>query len=162
LALATPPDAVAMPAVVAAAVPGARLVGKATLTFLGLHIYDGAYYRAGNGYSAQEPFALLLTYHRHLRGEAIASRSSDEIERLDLGSAADRARWGATMRRLFPDVVPGDQLLGINLPGTGTEFFRNGTSLGVVSDPTFGPAFFAIWFDPRTSRPELRTRLLGK
>jgi hypothetical protein len=150
-----------LPAEATDLVPGAHLVGSGTLRFFGLQVYDGFYYSASKAYSADKPFALVLRYHRSLRGEAIATRSSEEIERLGLGTPAERERWDIAMKKLFPDVRPGDQVTGINLPGTGTRFYRNGLSLGTISDPAFGPAFFAIWFDPRTSRPEFRERLLG-
>lgn len=155
-----PADSV-LPTAAAALVPGVHLVGKGTLTFFGLRIYDGHYFAAAKAYSVGEPFALLLTYHRKLHGDAIATRSSEEIERLGVGSIDDRAGWDKAMRGLFPDVHAGDQITGVNLPGTGVQFFRNGKSLGTVTDPSFGRAFFGIWFDPKTSRPELRAHLLG-
>lgn len=158
-AASAPPPA--LPAEAVALVPGARLIGSATLTFIGLKIYDGYYYSANKRYSPQEPFALVLSYHRNLRGEAIANRSIDEIERLDIGSPAQRERWCTIMKGMFPDVHPGDVVTGVNVPGGATQFFRNGKPIGSVDDPAFGAAFFAIWFDPRTSRPELRERLLG-
>ncbi len=39
--------------------------------------------------------------------------------------------------------------------------YLNGSPLGEVADPGFGPAFFAIWFDARTVAPDLRQALLG-
>jgi hypothetical protein len=152
----------ALPAEAAELVPGARLVGAATYTFFGLKIYDGYYFCAAKSYSPDRPFALMMNYHRHLSGEAIASRSIEEIAKLKIGSAEQRERWEAAMKRLFPDVQPGDLLTGINIPGTGTRFFRNGVVLGTVDDPAFAQAFFAIWFDPRTSRPDFREHLLGE
>jgi hypothetical protein len=161
---ATPEPAapVALPAVAAELVPGARLIGAATYRFFGLKIYDGYYFCAAKGYSPDQPFALMMNYHRNLSGEAIASRSIEEIAKLRIGSAEQRERWEAAMKGLFPDVHPGDLLTGINIPGTGTRFFRNGVVLGTVDDPAFARAFFAIWFDPRTSRPEFREHLLGE
>jgi hypothetical protein len=157
-----PATPAALPAEAAELVPGARLVGAATYTFFGLEIYDGYYFCAAKNYSPDRPFALMMNYHRHLSGEAIASRSIEEIAKLKIGSAEQRARWEAAMKHLFPDVQPGDLLTGINIPGTGTRFFRNGVVLGTVDDPAFAQAFFAIWFDPRTSGPEFREHLLGE
>ena len=71
-------------------------------------------------------------------------------------------RWGEAMKSIFPDVDKGDRLTGVNLPGRGAKFFRNGQPIGEVPDPDFAAAFFGIWFDPKTSRPDFRKRLLGE
>jgi hypothetical protein len=65
------------------------------------------------------------------------------------------------MQALMPDVRPGDQLLGIYVPDQETRFFHNGQPIGTIPDPAFGPEFFAIWLDKKTSEPDLRVALLG-
>ncbi len=155
-----PPPALSAPAM--SLVAGARVVGAATFTYFGLPIYDAYYYSTGGDYTVDKPFALALHYRRNLHGRAIASRSSEEIAQLGIGTRAEREQWDAAMKATFPDVHPGDDLTGINVPGEATRFFRNGRPIGEIADPAFGAAFFAIWFDPRTSQPELRRRLLGE
>ena len=65
------------------------------------------------------------------------------------------------MARIFPDVRPGDHVLGLQLP-EGAHFFLNDRPLGAIDDPAFARAFFAIWLDARTSAPELRAALLKR
>ena len=66
------------------------------------------------------------------------------------------------MKRIFPNVVEGDRITGLNVPGIGAQFFLNGAPIGEVEDPDFAPAFFGIWLDPGTSRLDFRKRLLGE
>jgi len=159
---ADPPQAPALPPSVAAALPQIRMMGGGPFTFYGLSVYDGYLWTPGRAHSMQEPFALDLHYKRTLRGAAIADRSVDEIKKLGYGTAEQRMAWGVAMKRIFPDVADGDRITGVNLPGVGARFFKNGTLIGEVDDPAFAQAFFGIWLDPRTSRPDYRRLLLGQ
>lgn len=142
----------------------ARPLGAGRLTWFGLHVYDAQLF-VTRGFDASQPearpLALELTYARKLSGHAIAERSHDEITRLArVGTEAQRMRWLADMKALFPDVTPGQRLAGIYRPNAPTRFYLDGRFLGEVADPDFGRAFFGIWLDPRTSAPQLRASLL--
>lgn len=137
-------------------------VGEGTMRWFGLKIYDARLWTPGGAPDFSRPLRLELRYARALRGVAIAERSDEEIARLGFGSAQERAAWLGAMKRLFPDVAPGDTLAGEHVPGLGARFWRNGAPLGEVADPAFSRAFFSIWLDPRTSAPELRASLLGQ
>jgi hypothetical protein len=65
------------------------------------------------------------------------------------------------MAKIFPDVRPGDHILGVHLP-EGARFFYNDQLVGSIEEPAFARAFFAIWLDPKTSAPDLRTALLKR
>jgi hypothetical protein len=137
-------------------------VGEGTLRWFGLKIYDARLWAPGGAPDFSRPLRLELRYARALRGAAIAERSDAEIARLGFGTAQERAAWLTEMKRLFPDVAPGDTLAGEHVPEFGARFWRNGAPLGEVPDPGFSRAFFSIWLDPRTSAPELRAALLGR
>lgn len=140
-----------------------RVVSESRLKWFGLHIYD-ARLRTTERFDAARPqatrFMLELTYARALQGAKIADASRDEIARLGFGNAAQRERWHAAMTRLFPDVVQGQRIAGVNLPGEGVVFYVDGKFAGRVDDPSFAHAFFAIWLDERTAEPALRAQLL--
>lgn len=150
-----------LPEAAATLLPGASLRGTGELTWFGLPIYDAYYWSSERVYDPRRAFALDLHYRHALDGDRIAQRSSDEIARLGFGSASERQRWGELMKRLFPDVRKGDSIVGVNVPGEGVRFFHNGAPIGGVDDARFAEAFFAIWFDARTSRPDFRRQLLG-
>jgi hypothetical protein len=166
LAVASAAAAPAAPSHVLRYIADARPAGSGRLTWFGLHVYDARLYVSARGFDAamlgSQRFALALTYARALDGRAIAERSRDEIARLGLGTAEQRNRWMQEMAALFPDVNSGQTISGIHLPGAETRFYLDGVPLGRIEDPEFGPAFFAIWLDPRTREPALRERLLQR
>jgi hypothetical protein len=151
-----------LPEPVRALAPGAQPQGGGELRYFGLSIYDGFYWSATRAFTLTQPFALDLHYHRDLGGERIAERSIDEIRKLDVGTPADHSRWLSAMQKLFPDVRKGDRLTGVNRPGRGATFFHNGVAIGEIADPVFARAFFGIWLDQKTSRPDFRKLLLGE
>jgi len=156
------PAAPPLPSAVSEQAPGLRLQGGGEMRFLGFAIYEGWFWSPVRGFSLQHPLALDLEYKRNLEGKAIAARSVEEIAKLGLGTPEERTRWGDLMRRLFPDVAKGDRLTGLSLPPGTTRFFHNGRAIGEIDDREFARAFFGIWLDPATSRPDFRRRLLGE
>lgn len=107
------------------------------------------------------PLALQLTYQRNIAGAAIAEASVKEIRQLGLADEATLVRWGGLMAGLFPDVRPGDAIIG-EYRSAGASFHFNGRLLGQVEEAAFARAFFAIWLDARTSAPDLRAALLRR
>ena len=106
------------------------------------------------------PLALSLTYKRNIDGKAIAEASVDQMRRFD-ASEVQLTRWGSQMQALFPNVKPGDQIVGLQLSDR-ARFFFNDQPIGEIADTEFARSFFAIWLDPRTSEPKLRDALLKR
>ncbi len=160
----------AEPGLVRAALAEPRELGRGTLRFFGMRVYEAVLWAAGapRAVTPEQVMAPLdrdlvleLVYATSLSGARIAERSDQEIGRQpDRGSAAERANWLARMRAIFPDVRAGDRITGIYRVGGPTQFLLNDKPLGEVNDPAFGRAFFGIWLDPRTSEPALREALL--
>jgi hypothetical protein len=142
----------------------AQLQGQGRYRFLGLAIYDIRLWRTdqpvGPAY-AEQRFALELIYTRALKGGSIAERSLAEMRRLGPVTPLQAEQWLAAMRAAFPDVQPGDRLIGVARPGEPVQFFHNGRLTGEVADPLFAARFFGIWLAPGTSEPGLRQALLG-
>jgi hypothetical protein len=151
----------ALPHPVAKTLPDARLVGLGSLRWLGLHIYDAALWAEQAVWTSNAPFALDIRYARRIPGTRLAATSVEEMRRMALGDAEELRRWRREMERIFPDVFPGDRLIGVNLPGRGVAFYSAERLLGRIEDDAFARAFFAIWLDPRTREPGLRASLLG-
>lgn len=106
------------------------------------------------------PLALRLDYKRNIEGKAIAEASVKEMRRFVTDEAL-LARWGEQMQRIFPNVKPGDHILGL-YRSDGARFYQDDRLLGAISVPGFAEAFFAIWLDTRTSAPALRAALLQR
>lgn len=108
------------------------------------------------------PYALDIVYNTAVKSDDIVNTSIIEMARLrNVSSQATINAWTAACKRAFPDVASGDRLLGVHVPRTGARFFHNGKLTAEVNDPAFSEAFFAIWLDEQTKRPELRRALLG-
>jgi hypothetical protein len=152
------------PAAVSAQLPEARLAGEGELRWFGLKVYSAQLWVGRLGLRidrpAASPFALDLRYATSLKGQLIAERSAQEMERLGFGDAPRRTRWLEAMKRVFPDVAKGDRLTGVHEPGRGARFFHNDRAIGTVDDADFSDAFFGIWLDARTTAPALRESLV--
>lgn len=158
-------QAPAVPAEVAAAVPGATLQGSGRLRFIGLAVYDARLWRGAAPVGADwmaAPLALELIYLRNLVGKQIAERSLKEMRRQRDLTDDEAQRWLAAMTQMFPDVKEGDRITGLVVPGLGARFAINGTVKGDVRDPEFAKLFFGIWLSEKTSEPALRRALLGQ
>lgn len=156
LAHASPP----LPAAVAAELPALRPLGEGRLRWFGLHVYDSSLWVPGGVWSFDQAFALDIRYAMAIRGRDLTLRSLEEMRRLGFSEPAKLARWEEAMDRVFPDIRPGDRLVGVMIPGREARFYDERRLLGVVADPEFARAFFGIWLDERTSEPALRSRML--
>jgi hypothetical protein len=72
-----------------------------------------------------------------------------------------RDRWLASLRPLWSDVRPGDNVTTVVVPGQATRFYDERGLMGQIDDPEFGPAFLSIWLDSRSVVADLRVQLLG-
>ena len=156
MAHAAPP----LPAATVAEFPGLRELGEGRLRFIGIHVYDISLWISGPAYSPKELFALELRYAINIKGRALTERSLKEMRGQGHRDEAKLKRWEAEMDRVFPDLKPGDRLVGVSVPGKEARFYGQEKFLGVVPDPEFAQAFFAIWLDEKTSEPALRSKLL--
>lgn len=138
-------------------VAGLHRWGSGEFRRFGFLIYEATLWAAKTA-PLQPPLALALTYRRAIAGRDIAQASVEQMRRFN-GDEARLASWGEQLTRLFPDVDPGDRVVGLQLPDR-ARFFHNDRALGEVEGAAFAASFFAIWLDERTSAPELRAALL--
>jgi hypothetical protein len=163
-AAAAPATALAVPEELAPFGNGWSLRGSGALRFFGFKAYDAHLWQLpGNtDFSYARPFALDIRYDMNIKGSDIVNTSLIELSRITPTPPEQLARWSALLGSIFTDVKPGDRLVGLHLPGRGVRFFLNGRLRGESADTFFSEAFFKIWLDPATKRPELRARLLGQ
>lgn len=136
-----------------------QLQGLGRLNFLGFHVYDANLYR-GTAKDSQE-FALELKYQRSFSGEAIASRTAEEMKNLGVADA-QATSWGKELASILPNVEPGQTIAAVYIPKQGTSFFYEGKRISQIQGADFAKAFFGIWLDSKTSAPKLRAELLGQ
>ena len=142
----------------------ARLSGAMRYTYWGFDIYQARLW-VEPGFASQDPwrsrFVLELQYLREFKGRDIAQRSLQEMRRQGAIDEAQAQAWLQTMQTIFPDVVTGDRLSGIFLPGQGIRFMANGKNIADVNDIEFAQRFLGIWLSEKTSEPKMRLALLG-
>jgi Chalcone isomerase-like len=158
LASAGPP----LPVALAAELPMLKPLGEGRLRWLGLHVYDSSLWVPGEAWSSERVFALDIRYAMSIKGRDLTQRSLEEMRKLGFSDPARLKRWEEAMDRVFPDIRPGDRLVGVSIPGREARFYNQERLLGTVPDPEFARAFFGIWLDPRTSRRDFRSKLLNE
>ena len=144
--------------------PDWPLRAQARFRVFGLHVYDARLYapQALDPHRWHEQaFALELEYARELKGERIAERSLEEMQRQGELPAAQAQAWLAALRATIPDVQVGDRLRGVHEPERGARFWFNGRPRGEPLAVDFSQRFFGIWLHPATSAAGLRRSLLG-
>lgn len=152
-------------ALVRQTIPQARMQGEGELRMYGLHIYDAKLFVGPAGLSSKElaarPLAVDVEYARAFKGTSIAKRGREEMDGLKVASREQTAQWQQQMEDIFPDVQPGDHVIGVFVPERGTTFYAGDKVIGTIPGDDFARAFFSIWLDPRTSAPGLRNQLLA-
>jgi hypothetical protein len=162
IALAMPAMAQTLPSAAAEVLPGARETGGGAFRYFGLLVYDAKLWTAGPRFDAEAPYALGIRYARNIKGLKLAEESVKQWRGMRYGYEDKYAAWEVEMQRIFPDVKPEDELVGVHLPGKGAQFYFNGKPAGEVADGAFARAFFAIWLDERTTEPGLRRALIAE
>lgn len=158
--LAVPPP---LPENVVQAIGGGepQLLGYGRMRWWFWNAFDASLWVAGDRWSWNEAFVLELRYIRDFDGSEIVEGTRNQWQHLGFSKHEQFQIWLTQLAGIFPNVKAGDQLAGVYLPGRETRFFHNGEPIGIMDDPRFGSAFFAIWLDERTSQPDLRKALLG-
>ena len=137
-----------------------RRWGSGEFRRFGFLVYEATLWAGGDD-PLRPPLALKLTYKRNISGRDIADASVKEIRNLGVADDARLKGWGERMVGIFPDVRPGDHIVGVQMPDA-ARFYFNDRGIGSIDDPDFARAFFAIWLDAKTSAPDLRAALLKR
>lgn len=137
---------------------GLKRWGSGEFRRFGFLVYEATLW-AGDD-PQRPPLALRLDYKRNIEGKAIAEASVKEMRRF-VSDESLLHQWGEQMQRIFPDIKPGDHILGVYRP-EGAHFYQGERLLGAIGIPGFAEAFFSIWLDARTSAPDLRMALLRR
>jgi len=141
--------------------PPLRPLGTTTLTWFGLRVYDVALFAEKPPYTPADTAVLSIRYRISIRHQRLVETTLKEWRRLGQGTAAQRDQWYSQIEGLWPDVKDGDRLTAFKRRDGPTRFYLGDRFIGEVTDPAFGPAFFAIWLDADCRHPEVRDALLG-
>jgi len=140
-----------------------KMVGGGQLSWLGFDIYDASLWTGSGRYEGFGPgqtVALSLWYQRSFTLDELLGITEKAWTRLGRDPAWRASRL-ASLRMLWSDVSPGQNMTTVVEAGGATRFYDEQRLVGRIDDPEFGPAFLAIWLDPRSIVRDLRVQLLG-
>jgi hypothetical protein len=132
--------------------------GSGEMTWFGFSLYRATLWVAGASPEVS-PSALQLDYRRDIPRERLVQTSIEEMRRLG-ADEGQLKRWEGELRRVFPEIREGENIVGVHYPGRGASFYHQGRATGEVADAEFARRFFAIWLDPASRSPALRAALL--
>ena len=143
------PPALANPAEVDRALPGAAKVGEASYHLLAIHLFDAELYVQGGAFSWERPFALTLSYERAARQSTLLNRTISEMSQRGAGNARTLAPLRAQLERCFPNIARGDRVTGVSTGPNTARFYHNGAHRCDIEWPNFRRHFFGIWLAGR-------------
>lgn len=140
-------------------------VGQTTLRRYGFHVYDSSLWFIGeksDDLLDTNTYALSITYARKISAQQLLSSTKKEWERLGFATRYPLDAWLTMLKNIWPSVEKGDQLIVVADKHGETTFFNNNSSLGTISDASFGHAFLSIWLDENSRFKKNRKELLGE
>jgi hypothetical protein len=144
------------------------VVGEGVFSWSVFRFYRARLLSETGQFDPTQPYRLEVHYLRRLSASQIAKVTGSEIKRLALlgvKCCADLPiekidSWTNKLEQFLPDVTLNDQLIGMFEPGEGVRFYDAKQALGLIDEGAFVEAFTAIWLDPQTRAPALRSELL--
>ncbi len=135
--------------------------GEADVRLFGFNLYRAELWVDGGGFSFEKPFALSLIYKRNFTARQLASRTVEEVAKME-GVAVSTHQGLQALEQCFRNVTPGDRITGVAVDHDRAQFYWNGQQTCEFIYPDFTRRFFGIWLDERSIDPRSRARLLGQ
>jgi len=151
-----------LPPQVSSQAPGIHPFGKGRHSWWGIQMYDATLWIVGPQWSAAEPHALDLEPNRAVSADILVKNAIAEMRALKVGDESKLRTWQAEMKKIIPNVQPGDQIVIFCSDTNRTIAYLNDSSTGEVEDPSFCAAVMSVWLHPQTKHQGMRKSLLGQ
>jgi len=138
-----------------------KLIGEGTLKVLMWEVYDLRLYTDGTAFSWQDKFMLEFDYSRELKKESVIDASLKEFKLQPNVTDKDIKAWEMYLEQVIQSVQKGEKATIQWVPDGQIIFHYEGSKPAVIENEQFSRAFFNIWLGKQTSRPKLRSQLLG-
>ena len=138
-----------------------KLIGEGTLKVLMWEVYDLRLYTDGTAFSWQDKFMLEFDYSRELKKESVIDASLKEFKLQPNVSDNDIKAWEMYLEQVIQPVQKGTKASVMWVPEGQIVFNYEGSSPSTIENENFARAFLNIWLGEKTSRPKLRSQLLG-
>ncbi|MEA9392549.1 hypothetical protein SJI19_18720 [Acerihabitans sp. TG2] len=142
-------------------------VGRATLSWGPFAVYHSTLLTPDGNYHAQTwPQVLVIHYLRSIDRQALVNATEEQWQALGLMADAQKNGWLETLKKTWPDVRHGSEIMFLADEHGGQFYDRLPNSvitrpIGQPLSPQFRDAFLAIWLSPATQYPDLRSKLIG-
>ena len=138
-----------------------KLIGEGTLKVLMWEVYDLRLYTDGTAFSWQDKFMLEFDYSRELKKESVIDASLKEFKLQPNVTDKDIKSWEMYLEQVIQPVQKGEKATIQWVPDGQIIFHYEDSKPAVIENEQFAVAFFNIWLGEQTSRPKLRSQLLG-
>jgi len=138
-----------------------KLIGEGTLKVLMWEVYDLRLYTDGTAFTWQDKFMLEFDYSRELKKESVVDASLKEFKLQPNVTDKDIKAWEMYLEQVIQPVKQGEKATIQWVPDGQIIFHYEGSKPAVIENEKFARAFFNIWLGEQTSRPKLRSQLLG-
>jgi hypothetical protein len=136
--------------------------GKGRHSWWGIQMYDATLWIVGPQWSAAKPHALDIEPNRAVSADTLVKNAIAEMRDLKVGDERKLRVWQTEMKKVIPNVQPGDQIVIFCSDTNRTLVYLNDSSTGEIDDPSFCPAVMSVWLHPQTKLQAMRKSLLGQ
>ena len=138
-----------------------KLIGEGTLKVLMWEVYDLRLLTDGTPFSWKNKFMLEFDYSRELKKESVIDASLKEFKLQPNVSDNDIKAWKVYLEQVIQSVQKGTKTSVMWVPEGQIVFDYEGSPPSTIENEDFARAFLSIWLGEKTSRPKLRSQLLG-
>ena len=138
-----------------------KLIGEGTLKVLMWEVYDLRLFTDGTPFSWSDKFMLEFDYSRELKKESVIDASLKEFKLQPDVTDKDIKAWEVYLEQVIQSVQKGTKASVMWVPEGQIVFHYEGSSPSTIENEDFARAFLNIWLGEKTSRPKLRSQLLG-
>ena len=138
-----------------------KLIGEGTLKVLMWEVYDLRLFTDGTAFTWQDKFMLEFDYSRELKKESVIDASLKEFKLQPNVSDKDIKAWKVYLEQVIQPVQKGTKASVMWVPDGQIVFNYEGSPTSTIVNEDFARAFLNIWLGEKTSRPKLRSQLLG-
>ena len=155
------PASASPPPEVAAAIPDAKPVGRATFSLLFWDLFEGSLWSNDGSFSWEAPLALSLTYNTDFTAEELTDQTIDELDRLTNWSKVDLATFRSTIAPCMANVGSGDRFTALSAGADTVQLFLNGKAKCQLNQPGLRRAYLQIWLSEDSRFPSKSRQLTG-
>jgi hypothetical protein len=124
-------------------------------------VYDLRLLTEGTSFSWNNKFMLEFDYSRELKKESVIDASLKEFKLQPNVTDKDIKDWEVYLEQVIQPVQKGIKASVMWVPKGKIIFDYEGSPSSTIENEDFARAFLNIWLGENTSRPKLRSQLLG-